>query len=1651
MNPLPLITAQDALLDPRLVHRLATLTGATEAQIQADIRHGGHDEAGDFRALLTRPAIPANLGDLAFHPVTVRAEPRDDGTWSIKVDAAANISKAPDAVACSSTWQPLRPDLLVFTAEAEGEAPLTDLGKIGEIGARAEVDGLLALVTAIPGVPRLSSPPVRGLRLVVDADGLAGSRAYFTLAENWSIAGDFQLAALLVAAGRVWRGGQPVSLAVGLAATVAYHRTRLIASIDLPDVAISAKLDTEQAAPRLPQLLADLDLAEDFWPDLEIAALDLAYEPALGHHKLFHIEVDGEWEILPGLAIEQILVHLETSDQARDLEFQSQLRFLAGRPEAFALHLEARYQPIDSEQTLTYFQAALIPETPIHFGALIEDLLRRVGLPLELPGPIHDLAINDFALSFEILRQRMPGAEPGKFTDRSTRRLAIGFSVASASGKWEPVPGLLAFEPARIDLRLGGQAADIRIRETVDVFGAAWQLDVQLPSLIGSVALADELKIAPALAYFHLPTEGLDDMVLRDATMQFDAGARSVAIHLELDKAWEHGNFTLEEVQFALDYVGGQGGGCAASFSAVSRIQRSGGSGAIELRVAADHAGPGLGWRLEGSVDASGHGITVEDVGASFGIGKAQLDGLGSVKDMGLIHLGVRYDTHAKAFNADCTIHVSDTASIELAIERRPVIAAAAKPAPGAGTGAGANGGTTASAATGTTAAAIGTSTAAAPYEIRFSGVLKADGVEFDLVFTRDGQGDHLIGVYVDRGGGEKVIQSLASALSPGQHQELEHLSFPIKSAIIAWQRPPAAPVVAGQVVDVHADRKSAILFAADMDVGVDLSGLGHLPLVGSSAPVGQELALNFSPMYATQALTKAQLDALRAITPPGSPILPETISVGLTITTSMLLGGRRITVNLAGMRARRADPKLGSARARLTAGGNPAPAAVPPYPSPSNIQWIVVQRSLGRVLNLRRIGVGMEGSEVTILLDGSITVGPLTLDLMGLGARYNLDSHDLAFALQGIGLDLRAEVVAIGASFANMDGDFVGRASLQMETFGLTALGAFSDRDGHPSMFIYGVLNYPLGGPVFFFVEGLAAGFGFNRHLRLPPVAEVDRFPFVAEAMGMVGTPPAVPGSLDTSGALSLGEELTKLHEYIHPAVGEYFLAAGIKFNSFHIVDAFALITVAIDLTPLRCEIALLGVAMLQVPSESPEVLAFVQLDVLATVNPQEGTVLFQAQLTSRSWVLSADCHLQGGFAAGLWFLGEHAGDFVYTLGGYHPHFPVPAHYPRVPRLGFHWNLSSELSVRGELYYALTPVAAMAGGRFSATWNAGGLSAWFDFQADFLIQWKPLHFEAELSIEIGASYDSPFGTISGSLSAGVSVWGPDAAGSLSGRAHFSFGPVAFAIDFGSGAVAHEPIDWDGFQKSFLPPADKPLVTPNVVAGLIRTLEVGTSKEQWAVVDPRHFTLDVSTVVPVTEWHIDDPQVAAAPIDTGLKGRVGVAPMNRPDPLPNAWQVSIQHDGDSAAEDFEIALEDKAFPGALWGRGFQQPDSPIHVRAPGALRVRPAQLPAAGTTAAIRRANLGFEAHGMEILPRQAVPAGPEEATGEPAAILRTIREGLETPPPARAAALDRLGLDAARQCGVSGSYADALRATPRLAVMPTAAGPKAVTPRGSA
>lgn len=98
---------------------------------------------------------------------------------------------------------------------------------------------------------------------------------------------------------------------------------------------------------------------------------------------------------------------------------------------------------------------------------------------------------------------------------------------------------------------------------------------------------------------------------------------------------------------------------------------------------------------------------------------------------------------------------------------------------------------------------------------------------------------------------------------------------------------------------------------------------------------------------------------------------------------------------------------------------------------------------------------------------------------------------------------------------------------------------------------------------------------------------------------------------------------------------------------------------------------------------TDSPRTYAYVELGIEAVLAPDEGYFGLTAILSRNSFVLSPDCHLTGGFAVATWFgANPHAGDFVLTLGGYHPAFPVPGHFPVVPRLGFRWTVSDTVTI---------------------------------------------------------------------------------------------------------------------------------------------------------------------------------------------------------------------------------------------------------------------------------------------------------------------------------------------------------------------------------
>ncbi len=454
---------------------------------------------------------------------------------------------------------------------------------------------------------------------------------------------------------------------------------------------------------------------------------------------------------------------------------------------------------------------------------------------------------------------------------------------------------------------------------------------------------------------------------------------------------------------------------------------------------------------------------------------------------------------------------------------------------------------------------------------------------------------------------------------------------------------------------------------------------------------------------------------------------------------------------------------------------------------TPETVKWINLNKTFA-ILTISKAGIGLDGSRVVLLLDASLAVSPFTFSLAEAGVGINISKlSDVAFYLSGFGVTFDNGALAVSGSFYRKRREekevYAGSLLVKCKTVTVTAVGEYSSG----SLFAYMALSASIGGPPAFFVTGLALGFGYNRRLVLPPVEQVPEYPLIK----------AVKQGFDA-------QTLKELNRYITEENGQNFLTAGVRFTSFKIVDGFLLLSVSFG---KKFQIGVLGIADLSIPPNAPSnPVAKAQLAIRAEYDPSAGVFSAEARLTSESYILSRDCKLTGGFAAFFWFDGsEHSGDFVVTLGGYHPAYKKPAHYPDVPRLGLNWNVSSNLNISGEIYFALTPSAAMAGGKLSAVYTQGKLRAWFIAYADFLVSWKPFSYQARIGVSLGASYRVDLWfihkTFSIELAADLELWGPE----VQGRLHVSWFIISFTISFSKGADhSGETLDWGAFKKSFL-------------------------------------------------------------------------------------------------------------------------------------------------------------------------------------------------------------------------------------------------------
>ncbi|MGV9313936.1 DUF6603 domain-containing protein [Streptomyces sp. NPDC003691] len=1100
------------------------------------------------------------------------------------------------------------------------------------------------------------------------------------------------------------------------------------------------------------------------------------------------------------------------------------------------------------------------------------------------------------------VRPRHQGAFAGALDE-------LGERLGSAPG-WQSARqglrtlGLAAGDVAGFDLRLTPADGAVPAVHTVTVTAMAvvaaldlgalpLEIAVWLPDLRVSGRLrGDEpVRVRAVLESFGLPVSEVP-AELSVAELSFAASlGRSFLVRLKATGDWGIGPFALTALSVALYYDPARG--FVAGIRGTVTIGRS-----IEIDLSASQTGGARGgWTFSGGLAAGA--IAMGDLVDALRL-PAVPDPLRSLE---LTALRLSHTTGTEVFDFLCrgriTLADGITASLALTVTRNDSA-------------------------------------------VHYGGRLTVGDLVFDVVLDseRTGTGLLVAGFHSADDGAQVTLRDLVAHFSADLAAGIpDSLRIGLKDAKFVRVKPADGPAV--------------FCVGVDLSASVELAGL---PLVGAFlAEAGSDLAVdNVQILYSSGVFDTAAAGAANTLLARAGVVeLPAGgLKAGPAALADLRIGGERTPVAL-GLPAGPTPPGGSGGSAPAPSSSSSAPSApAPPAPAPAGPAapaaggvWFDVQKQLG-VVRINRVGVMYQHNVLLFGLDAGVQLGPLTMSLDGLAAGSPLDRFAPVFRLDGLGIGYVAPPVEIEGALLHLPDDrlgkgvafqFDGTATIALPDFSLAAVGSYAQlTSGEPSLFVFAQLEAPLVAAPPILVTGLMAGFGFNRELALPSAREVSGFPLlVLNKQGpdadrrpsavldvLEGRSPAVPGDPP--------------REWIAPRQGAYWLALGIEFSVAEVVNAKVLLAAEFG---QETALALLGIATLQLPmpaESATRTYVYAELGLEAVVRPLAGSFELAAQLAPVSYVLTPACRLTGGFAASFWF-GDHpnAGQFVVTLGGYHPSFRRPAGYPDVPRLGIDWAVSDQLTITAQAYLAVTPSCAMAGGRLSIVFHAGDFRAWFTAQADVLLSWRPFFFTARISVSIGASYQINIGilhkTVSVTVGAGLELWGPPTGGSVT--AHFLTFSKTIAFGPGRSAADTEALGWDEFADLLPKPADVVTIAP--VNGVDRTADAtdatgtgstadaardrGDSGDSGKVWYARARDLRLFTQSAVPASHLRLGNIPLSPSGPGDGPAVDIRPMDRAGLVGEHRLELFYEDAPASLDGWTATARTHGLPASLWG------------------------------------------------------------------------------------------------------------------------------------
>lgn len=964
----------------------------------------------------------------------------------------------------------------------------------------------------------------------------------------------------------------------------------------------------------------------------------------------------------------------------------------------------------------------------------------------------------------------------------------------------------------------------------------ALKLDVlvQLPNLIISGGLHDGvgLKISDLLASLSLPTDAVpQNLTLAKANFSADLRNSVYSINTEVDNLWSVGPIDFDKVTLSLNY--NKPDGLTGMFGCQFTIGQT-----ATILVQAGYGGAATGWEFAGGLDPSTTlkiGDVIAMLADKFGIASVPEP----IKSLEITELWVAYTTGTGAFEFTCAGNFTvDDTEVDMSVVVKVQKGQSSDPVQ------------------------QGQVNGSKGYNAFFSGNITIKNLVFDIVFNTNSMSTNVfIASFHNKSTGSVSLHDLVAGVSTKMAQFI----------------PTGLEIDLREVKFIFFEQNKAKQFAFGLEVDVAIN-LNDLPVVGSKLPSGLEVDINnLQILYASKALNKDQVAIINPLLPSGILALNAAgVAQGLMIEGELVIAGFNLPINTGN---KPAPQTTTTTTTTFTGTADPASAGAAPSP----ITWFNVNKQLGP-LSFERIGVEYTNGVLSFALDASLTLGPASLSMMGLSFGSPLNKFEPVFGLQGFAMSIQTPSLELGGAFlkgSTPDGAtaYYGQVIARFGTIGIKVLGGDipehqADDPNNPgkkitipaSFFLYANVNAPLGGPPYLYLNGFAGGFGINNTLKLPTL---ENLPGYILLPGPTSKAPAQGSSPKDT----IAKVLPQMQKYFIPTPGEYWAAAGIAVSSFEMINAFALVTVSFG---VDFQVAVLGTCSMSFPTAATSPIAYVEIDLMASYSTATGLLAIEGIISPASFIFISSCQITGGFAFYVWINppalsdpnAPKRGDFVVTLGGYHPSFTPPQYYPVVPRLGINLSMGP-LHVTGGCYFALTPGMFMAGFAWDATFDISIVKVWFKAGADFLIAWAPFHYEADAYVNLGCSVNLGLFTVNLSIGADLYIWGPP----FGGRADVDLDIVSFTISFGADQEPAKPLGWSDFKNKFLPADNKATPAPqqrmmraartmdtnddsstNVVKASAAKGLLGTNVDgfNW-ILDPDHFSISVASNVPANQ------------------------------------------------------------------------------------------------------------------------------------------------------------------------------------------------------